>query len=68
MNELTTLVDSGTKGGRGGTKGGRRGDRGRDEIGERGDFGEGSSMVSYFYCKEPGHIKKFYPKLIGKNT
>ena len=61
MNVSTALVGSDTKGGGGGITGGRRNNRGRD------DLGEGSSMVSYFYCKELGHIKKFYPKLIGKN-
>ena len=68
MNELTALVDSGTRGGHGSTRGGRRGGRGRGDLGGFGDLGEGCSVVYCFYCKEHGHIKKFCPKLIGKNT
>ena len=67
------MVSFGTKGGRGSTRGGRRGERGHGdssghgESGERDDPGEGNSEVSCFYCKEPGYIKRFCPKLIGKN-
>ena len=56
------MVGSDTKGDRGGTRDGRRGHRGR------GYLGGGNSMVSCFYCKEPGHIKKFCPKLIGTHS
>ena len=74
MNELTALIDSCTRGGLGGTRGGRTDSRGHGdlggcgEIGGRNDLGEGSSVISYFYYKEPGHINKFCPKLIRKNT
>ena len=52
MNESTALVGSSTRGGHGGIRGGRRDGKGR------GDLGEGSSVVSCFYCKELGPIKK----------
>ena len=45
------------------TRGGRRGE-GR----EHGDLSGGNLVISCFYCKEPGHIKRFYPRLIRKNT
>ena len=74
MNKSTALVGSDTRGSRGGTSSGRRGgggrsdSRGHDEIDGHNDLGEGSSVISCFYYKEPGHIKKFYSKLIEKNT
>ena len=43
----------------------------RGECGDSGgceDLGEGNFVISYFYYKEPRHIKKFCPKLIGKNA
>ena len=68
MNELIVLVDSGIKGGRGGTGGERGSSKGHGEIGGHGDLGEGNFVVSCFYCKELEHIKKFCPKLIRKIT
>ena len=73
MNELAALVSSSTRGGCGDIRDGRRGSRGRGdsrghgEIDGCGNLGEGSSMVSCFYYKKLIHIKKYYPKLIGKN-
>ena len=67
FGESTALVGFDTRDSRGGTRGGRRDDRGHGEIDRCGDLGKDSSMVFYFYCKEPGHIKKICPKLIGKN-
>ena len=68
------MVGFGTRGDCGGTRGARRANRGHGDLDEHGDssrhcdLGEDNSVISCFYCKEPRHIKKFCPKLIGKNT
>ena len=68
MNESTTLVSSNTRVGHDGTRGGRRRGRKDGDSSRHGDLSEGNSIVSCFSYKEPRHIKRFYPKLIGKNT
>ena len=68
INESIALVSFDAQGGRGGTRRGKRGGRGRGDSGGHGDPGKDNSVVSCFYYKKPRYIKKFYPKLIGKNT
>ena len=68
INESTTLVGSSTRGDRDSTRGGRRGDKGHGVSSGDGNLHEGSSVVSYFYYKEPRHIIKYWPKSMGKNT
>ena len=68
------MVDIGTRGDHGGTRGVRRAGRGHGDLGgggnsgERDNLGEGNFVVSCFYWKEPRHIKRFCLKLIRKNT
>ena len=74
INDSVVLVSFGIRGAYGGTRDGKIGDKGLGvsyrcgDFGGCGDLGEDNSVISCFYHKEPGHIKKFCPKLIVKNT